>query len=128
MGESAGGRLVETKVSSVEELLAHLADTDVVVATRFHNLVLALLLDKPVVALSYHEKIASLMSGVGLSQFCQEVDALDLGGLIERFTRLEREAAATRSLIGRKAAEYRKALDEQYARISSLFEAQEVRA
>jgi polysaccharide pyruvyl transferase WcaK-like protein len=131
LGDRAGDwrdRLVETKVSSVEELLAHLAKTDLVVATRFHSIVLALMLDKPVVALSYHQKIASLMSGVGLADFCQEVDALDVDGLIDRFTRLEHQAGAARSLIGRKAAEYRKALDEQYARISSLFESHQLRA
>ncbi|MFL5313295.1 MAG: polysaccharide pyruvyl transferase family protein [Myxococcales bacterium] len=131
VGERVGdgrGRLVERNVSSAEELLAHLAKTDMVVATRFHNIVLALMLDKPVVALSYHEKIASLMSGVGLADFCQEVDTLDVSGLVERFTRLEREAAAARSLIGRRTAEYRKALDEQYARISRMFESQKPRA
>jgi polysaccharide pyruvyl transferase WcaK-like protein len=124
---SGRDRLVETKVTSVEELLAHLAKTDMVVATRFHNIVLALMLDKPVVALSYHEKIASLMSGLGLSEFCQEVDALDLDSLVERFTRLEQDAGAARSLVRRKAVEYRKALDEQYARISSLFESHQPR-
>jgi polysaccharide pyruvyl transferase WcaK-like protein len=124
----AGDRLVEAKVSSVEELLAHLSKADAVVATRFHNLVLALMLDKPVVALSYHQKIASLMSGLGLSEFCQDVDALDVGDLVERFRRLETEAGAARSLIRRKAAEYRSALDEQYARISRLYQSQQLPA
>jgi polysaccharide pyruvyl transferase WcaK-like protein len=117
------GRIVDAPVSSVEQLIAQLAKTDMVVATRFHNILLALMLNKPVVALSYHEKITSLMSGVGLAEYCQDIDAPGVDGLVERFTRLERNAGATRSLIERKAEEYRSSLDEQYARIASLFEA-----
>jgi polysaccharide pyruvyl transferase WcaK-like protein len=113
-------KLVEAPISSAEDLVAQLARTDVVVATRFHNILLALMLDKPVVALSYHEKIASLMRGVGLGEFCQDVDGLDVQKLVDQFTRLERNATAASSTIGRKRAEYRRALDEQYAAISTL--------
>jgi polysaccharide pyruvyl transferase WcaK-like protein len=118
----AKGKIVDLPVSSVEQLVAQIANTDMVVATRFHNIVLALMLKKPVVALSYHQKIASLMSGVGLSEYCQDIDEPGVDGLVERFTRLERNAGTARALIERKAEEYRKALDEQYARIASLSE------
>jgi polysaccharide pyruvyl transferase WcaK-like protein len=118
----ARGRIVDVPVSSVEQLVAQLAKTDMVVATRFHNILLALMLNKPVVALSYHQKITSLMSGVGLSEYCQDIDAPGVDGLVERFTRLERNAGAARSLIERKAEEYRQSLDEQYARIAGLFQ------
>jgi polysaccharide pyruvyl transferase WcaK-like protein len=114
------GKIVEVPISSVEELVGQLAQTDVVVATRFHNVLLALMLDKPVLALSYHEKITSLMSGVGLGEYCHDVDRLEVGKLVEQFAELERNAAAARSLIGRKREEYRRALDEQYAAICSL--------
>ncbi len=117
----AKGKLVDAEVSSVEQLVAQLAKTDIVVATRFHNVLLAVMLDKPVVALGYHQKIASLMAGVGLSDYCEDIDAPGVDGLVDRFTRLERNAGAVRSLMDRKAEEYRNALDEQYARIASLF-------
>ncbi len=118
----AKGKIVDLPVSSVEQLVEQLANTDMVVATRFHNILLALMLNKPVVALAYHEKITSLMSGVGLAEYCQDIDVPGVDGLVERFTRLERNAGAARSLIERKAEEFRKSLDEQYARIASLFE------
>ena len=112
--------VVDAKVSSVEDLVAELAQTDVVVATRFHNILLALMLDKPVVALSYHEKIASLMAGIGLGEYCHDADRLDLGRLVEQFVSLERNAGAAKSVIERKKREYRRALEEQYAAISTL--------
>jgi polysaccharide pyruvyl transferase WcaK-like protein len=119
--ERSKGKLVDVPVASVEQLVAQLAGTDMVVATRFHNILLALMLDKPVVALSYHPKIASLMSGVGLGEYCHDIDEPSVDGLLERFSRLERNAGAARSLIERRAKEYRDALDEQYTRIAGFF-------
>jgi len=116
----ANARPVEPPISSPEDLVAQLARTDVVVATRFHNILLALMLEKPVVALSYHEKIASLMRGVGLGEFYQDVDGLDVQKLVDQFTSLERNAAAATSILGRKREEYRRALDEQYAAICTI--------
>jgi polysaccharide pyruvyl transferase WcaK-like protein len=115
-----GGCIADEPISSIEDLVTQLAHTDVVVATRFHNLLLALMLDKPVLALSYHEKIASLLAGMGLGEYCHDVDRFDLGKLVEQFIRLEQGSAAARLTIRRKRDEYRRALDEQYALISSL--------
>ena len=120
--ERSKGKIVDVPVSSVEQLVAQLASTDMVVATRFHNILLALMLNKPVVALSYHQKIASLMSGLGLAEYCHDIDEPGVEGLVERFTRLERNAGAARSLIERKAEEFRNALDEQYGRIAGLYQ------
>ncbi len=114
------GKLMDPTISSVEELLARLADTDLVVAARFHTVLLALMLDKPVVALSYHEKIASLMSGIGLGEYCHDLDRLDVTRLVEQFTKLEQNAGTARTIVQRKKQEYRRALDEQYAVISRL--------
>ncbi len=52
--------LVDEPVISVEQLLSQLACTDVVVATRFHNVLLSLLLNKPVVSISYDPKVAAI--------------------------------------------------------------------
>jgi polysaccharide pyruvyl transferase WcaK-like protein len=110
-------RIVDDPVSSVDQLLAQLAETDVVIATRFHNLLLALMLNKPVVALSYHEKIASLMAGVGLAEYCQSIDRLDVNLLEEQFVKLEQNAGILKPLIAGKVEEYGRALDQQYAHL-----------
>src|SRR6202040_469856 len=62
------GQIVDEPIESVEDLWAQLARTDVVVATRFHNVLLGLMLGKPVLALSYHEKVDSLMEGMGVAE------------------------------------------------------------
>jgi polysaccharide pyruvyl transferase WcaK-like protein len=111
------GRVIDEPVASVEQLLSQLALTDVVVATRFHNVLLALLLNKPAISISFHRKCASLMSDMGLSEYCQDINHLDADRLIEQFCDLEKNAEKVRSLIKQKTEEFRRALDEQYSLI-----------
>ncbi len=115
----AGGRIIDEPIASVEHLLTQLAATDIVVATRFHNVLLALILGKPVVSIAFHHKCVSLMSDMGLSQYCQDIHSLDVEKLIEQFRDLVRRQPEVNSLIRRKTEEVRKALDEQYAFIFS---------
>ena len=60
------GKIIDEPASSVDELLSQLASVDVVVSSRFHNVLLGLMLGKPAIAVSYHEKFQPLMSGLGL--------------------------------------------------------------
>ena len=110
-------KIIDEPVSSVEQLIAQLATVDMVVATRFHNILLALMLNKPVVAVSYHEKIPSLMAGVGLAEYCQTIDHLDAQRLVEQFSKLEQNSDLLKPVIQQKAEEYRRALDEQYRHV-----------
>ena len=111
--------IIDEPAGSFEELLSQLATTKVVVASRFHNLLLALMLGKPALAISFHEKDDSLMTAVGLQEFCQDIAKLDVAALIEQFVRLEENADRLRQEIRRKTKGYRRELDKQY---SCIFE------
>jgi polysaccharide pyruvyl transferase WcaK-like protein len=111
------GRLIEEPPSSVRELMSQLASTDVVVASRFHNVLLALMLQKPVVAISYDQKIDALMAGVGLDDFCQDIEHIDPGRLIEQLGNVKEKAEQVRVRLARATEAYRLALDAQYERI-----------
>lgn len=107
-------RILDEPVCSVEHLLSQLAATDIVVATRFHNALLAMLNNKPVISISFHHKCVSLMSSMGLSEYCLDINDLKADTLIEKVCDLEKNADKLRSLIREKVGECRKALDEQY--------------
>lgn len=107
-------RIIEQPIASVEDVLAELAATDVVVATRFHNVLLAMLLDKPVIAISFHHKCSSLMYQMKLSKYCHEIHHMDADKLIGQFRRLEQNREAVSRTIGQGVDEARAALDEQY--------------
>jgi polysaccharide pyruvyl transferase WcaK-like protein len=107
-------RVKDQPASTVEQLFAQIATTDFVVATRFHNVLFSLILNKPVVAISFHHKCVSLMDAMGLSEYCQDIHRPDGGRLIEKFRDLEKNAVKVRSIIKDKNEIFRKALDEQY--------------
>jgi polysaccharide pyruvyl transferase WcaK-like protein len=111
--------IIDAPPGSFEELLSQLASTKVVVASRFHNLLLALVLGKPALAISFHEKDDSLMTAVGLREFCQDIANLDVSTLIEQFVRLEENSERLRQVIRLKTKGYRQELDKQY---SCIFE------
>jgi polysaccharide pyruvyl transferase WcaK-like protein len=106
--------LIDEPAESFEELLSQLAATNVVVASRFHNLLLALMLGKPALAISFHEKDDSLMSAMGLQEFRQDFANLDVSTLMEQFVRLEENADSLSQEIRRKTKTCRQELDRQY--------------
>jgi polysaccharide pyruvyl transferase WcaK-like protein len=108
------GHIIDEPISSVEDLLLQIATTDIVVATRFHNVLLALLCNKPVISISFHHKCASLMSAMGLSEYCLDINDLKADRLIEKFCDLETNANKIKPLIREKAREFRESLNEQY--------------
>ena len=62
--------LTAERVGSTQDLLARLSAVDYVITSRFHGVVFAHLLNKPVVALSHHPKVAALMDDLGLAKYC----------------------------------------------------------
>jgi polysaccharide pyruvyl transferase WcaK-like protein len=111
------GRIIDEPASSVDELLFQLASVDVVVSSRFHNVLLGLMLGKPAMAISYHEKFQPLMSGVGLDEFCCDIEQIDVDELIGKVVKLVEDAPAFEARIALKTESHRAALDEQYQRI-----------
>ena len=109
--------IIDEPVSSIEALLTQIASTDIVVATRFHNVLLALLCEKPVISISFHHKCDSLMNAMGLSAYSLNINTLDSNRLIDQFCHLQANADKVRPLIREMAKEFRGVLDEQYGTI-----------
>lgn len=111
------GRILDDPVVSVEGLLAQIAGTDFVVATRYHNVLLALALGKPAISISFHQKCTSLMKDMELLQYCQDIRDLDAQRLIEQFCQLEKNAGSVKRMIGERVSRCREQLEEQYEMI-----------
>lgn len=112
-------RVVLAPVRSVEDLLAQFADTDFAVVTRFHNIVFALLHDKPVISISFHSKCASLMDDMGLSEYCLQIDQLEIDKLIEKVGCVQERLPQLKALIAGRKEKLRLSLEEQYQLIVS---------
>ena len=107
-------RVQDAPALSVEQLVSQIAATDLVVATRFHNVLLALLLQRPVISVSFHHKSVSLMRAMGLSERSRDIADVDVGWLIEQVQALGRSAPGLSVRVGERAEENRKMLDDQY--------------
>jgi polysaccharide pyruvyl transferase WcaK-like protein len=100
---------------TVPELLRQLGESAAVISPRFHNLILALMLGKPVIALSDHAKLDSLLEELGLADYLVPLDHLDPDGLIARFRELQGDAERLQSYIRQAVDQYRAALERQMA-------------
>ena len=107
-------RVTDCPTYSPQEFLSELSATDLVVATRFHNILMSLLLDKPVIAISFHHKCSSLMSEMGLPEYCHDINQMDADILIEQFQELVRNADNVKQVILQRVETSKRALDEQY--------------
>jgi polysaccharide pyruvyl transferase WcaK-like protein len=80
-------------VYSLDELLEQMSALDYVVTCRFHGVVFAHLLNKPVLAISHHPKVTHLMQALGLSEYCVDIrtfDPMDLAGRLDSMVRNRR--------------------------------------
>lgn len=107
-------QVLRPAVRDFDDLAAALSQTDVVVASRFHGIIFSLLLDKPVVALSYYRKMDELMQSVGLGDYVLAIRDVDPERLAARFLPLEQSMAAVRASLATQRREYARALHLQY--------------
>jgi len=110
-------QIINEPILSVDELVSQIAATDMVISARFHNILLAIMMEKPVISLSYHPKFASLMDGVGLGRYCHDIDDLNIDDLTSDIVDLQRRFETLEPAMSLTVERYRHALDEQYARI-----------
>lgn len=107
-------QLIDEPINTIDDLFHQLNATDMVVATRFHNVLCSLMLNKPVISLGYAQKNDVLMDEMGLTDYCQAIEEFTVECLITQFTELATNVAQIGQRIATKNCEYRTALDQQY--------------
>jgi polysaccharide pyruvyl transferase WcaK-like protein len=99
---------------SVKDLLAEMSRFDFVVTSKFHGVVFSHLLQKPCIALSYHNKIDDLMRVVGQSEYCLNIETFDDEYLKGAFGTLVEGAEEVRAKCRQTAGSYFDALKAQF--------------
>lgn len=113
----AAARLTEPETQTVDDFLSLASQMDLFVTSRLHGVVLPLLANTPVLALSHSSKVDWLMADMGLSEFCVSIGDNELGHLTERIRAIESNQVALRERIRSKVSEYRTALQSQYDQV-----------
>jgi polysaccharide pyruvyl transferase WcaK-like protein len=121
MPESLRGRLIAEDAQSLQDIMRQISDTDVVVATRFHNVVCALKMNRPTISLGYARKNDVLLADMGLGEFCQSIEQLDLDLLNKQFTKLVADREKYVKGIEAANAKYERELQRQGELLLSKF-------
>jgi polysaccharide pyruvyl transferase WcaK-like protein len=93
--------------------------SDIVVATRFHNVVCALKLGRPTISVGYADKNDVLLADMGLGGFCQHIEKLDVELLIEQFIALVADRHEHERRIEEAVQAYQQRLADQDAFLAS---------
>jgi polysaccharide pyruvyl transferase WcaK-like protein len=112
--------LPDRPIQTLEDLVSEISRADLVVANRYHGILISLIMNKPVLGVAYHEKSRAILAQVGLADYALSISDFKTEDLVERFRALEENAPALRKGIAESMAPLRKALQEQYGTVFGL--------
>lgn len=112
--------VISEPFSSPEELLRELSQVGIFIGTRYHNVVSALRLSKPTIAIGYSAKFDVLMKEMGLARYCQSARSVDLDRLVEQFNDMEQHVSDLRQLLLERNRAVAADLDRQFSLITTL--------
>ena len=118
--EIAPKRVVGECASTFVELMQAMAPAHAVVATRFHSVICALRLGKPVIALSYAPKFTALLESMSLTEFSHSAKFPDTDVLIKQFTELNQRRTELQQSIAAGNAKHERSVAAQFAELSAF--------
>jgi polysaccharide pyruvyl transferase WcaK-like protein len=95
-------------------LFTTMSRMDYIVTCRFHGVIFAHLLNKPVLAIAHHPKVSDLMATLGLSSYCVDIRDFDPRLLMERFSSMVINAEEIRSRMAASLTRNRQRLRNQF--------------
>jgi polysaccharide pyruvyl transferase WcaK-like protein len=113
-GEDATRRIIQDPTKTTTALIASIRRCDIMIASRYHAVVLPYVLQKPVLAISYERKIGDLMAELGQADYHLSMDEANLGEMIRLFRRLELKRHSIAQHLGAVVADYSSRLTKQY--------------
>jgi polysaccharide pyruvyl transferase WcaK-like protein len=119
MPELPSSALVVCDADDLGQLVDEMSGCGVIVASRYHNVISGLLSQRPVVSVAYGPKNTALMERVGLGDFCQDIDALDVDRLLEQLRSVEGQWPRLQPLLAEYLRSFREQTDGQLRRLAN---------
>ncbi|WP_354637405.1 polysaccharide pyruvyl transferase family protein [Kitasatospora camelliae] len=107
------------EVTSLADLMRETAAARTVVATRYHNLICALKVGTPTLALTYAAKSEALMDRMGLGAYCHPAHEVDADRLLHQFRALERHSAELRSTLAERNLIAARQVEQQFTALTA---------
>jgi len=106
-------RLEVAAIATVDDVASEIRRADVIVATRFHAIVFAMLMGKPVLGLCNESKMSDMMAQMGQAAYSLSLDSLDVASVIARFLELEANRESVAAELAERVGQARRTLDGQ---------------
>ena len=101
------------------ELTEEMKQAEVVIPSRFHNLICALRLARPTVSAGYASKNHELMLALGLDEYSQTMEHLDGEKLVAQVRAARRNAESLTATIRRGTSEYAEEVEALLERVAT---------
>jgi polysaccharide pyruvyl transferase WcaK-like protein len=106
------------ELMTFSELTDEMVKADVVIASRFHNLICALRLARPTVSVGYATKNRHLMQALGLDEYCQDIERLDPGQLVAQVRAARKNERILGDRIRRGTSDYADEVESLLERVA----------
>lgn len=114
VSDRAGQVVTPPPIKTTDELLAKISLMDYVVTCRFHGVIFAHLLNKPVLAIAHHPKVSALMESLELSTHCIKIDLLSVEVLIDMFQAIVHDREQIKRSMAERLRSHKGDLKEQF--------------
>ncbi|MFL6086423.1 MAG: polysaccharide pyruvyl transferase family protein [Mycobacterium sp.] len=108
-------RLIYEPIDSMHDLLTRIASTDAVIGTRYHNVVGALMLNRPVVSLGYAARFDEVMKSMGLGDYCHHAESIVPEAVLDDLEELLGNWDGFSVGVDTRNQQYRRELEHQFA-------------
>lgn len=115
--ECLSSRVGFEPVRSLQGLFEQIQLTDAIVATRYHNVVAALMMGRPTVSVGYAEKNCEVMRAVGLESCCYRVEDFEPQAVRRRLAAIAEKWDEHLPRVTEQMKRWREQVDEHYALI-----------
>ena len=116
--EDVAGRIIKDPIATTEALIARIQLCDLMIASRFHGVVLPFALQKPVLGISsYGRKMGDLMAQCGQADFHLAINEADLEQMKRAFEALEQNRHAIARHLESVVADFKASLERQYQEV-----------
>ncbi|MFC4858696.1 polysaccharide pyruvyl transferase family protein [Actinophytocola glycyrrhizae] len=119
LAEHPSGAVTYEPIRTLGDVMAQIARAEVVVGTRYHNVLCALKLAKPTISVSYSAKNDRIMADMGLREYTQDARTVDVDRLTAQFTAVAAAEDRVRPLLEEHVAHKTAALARQFEVLSA---------
>ncbi len=110
-------QLVFNTINTYDDVITEIAHSDLVIASRFHNVLKSLLLQRPVISIGYACKNDDLMDEMGLSEYCHHIESFEVNKVLDQVDLLSALPEPPIHQVLQKNVEYKDLLEDQFDRV-----------